>query len=135
MLKVLFIAISLIVSLNAQVEHKYPYKKIFSNKNLTIIDIRTEAEWIETGIVKNSHLITFFDEKGSYNIPKFMSELSKVTKKGVPFALICRTGSRTRLVSDFLDKNGYRVINLLGGIMYAKSTGVKLVKYRWKPLK
>ena len=135
MLRVLFIAISLIVSLNAQVEHRYPDKNLFSNKDLTIVDIRTEPEWRETGIVKNSHLITFFDEKGSYNIPKFMDALSKVVKKGKPFAIICRTGSRTRLVSNFLDKNGYKVINLLGGVIYAKSTGIKLVKYRWKLLK
>ena len=130
MVKLIFIALSLMVSLNAQVQHKYPDKNFLSNKNLTIIDIRTKPEWIETGVVRNSHLITFFDEKGSYNIPKFMDELSKVVKKDEAFAIICRTGSRTRLVSNFLDKNGYKVINLLGGIIYAKSTGIALVKYK-----
>lgn len=132
MVKLIFITLSLIVALNAQVQHKYPDKEFLLNNNLTIIDIRTKPEWIETGIVKNSHLITFFDEKGSYNIPEFMSELNKVVKKDEPFAIICRTGSRTRLVSSFLDRNGYKVINLLGGIIYAKSAGIKLVKYRWK---
>jgi len=130
MVKLIFITLSLIVALNAQVQHKYPDKEFLLNNNLTIIDIRTKPEWIETGIVKNSHLITFFDEKGSYNIPEFMSELNKVVKKDEPFAIICRTGSRTRLVSSFLDRNGYKVINLLGGIIYAKSAGIKLVKYR-----
>jgi len=130
MVKLILIALSLIVTLNAQVQHRYPDKEFLSNKNLTIIDIRTKPEWIETGIIKNSHLITFFDEKGSYNIPEFMGELNKVVKKDEPFAIICRTGSRTRLVSSFLDKNGYKVINLIGGIIYAKSAGIKLVKYR-----
>jgi len=130
MVKLILVAISLVISLNAQVQHKYVDKKFLSNQNLTIIDIRTESEWKETGIVKNSHLITFFEEDGSYNIPKFMNELSKVAKKNEPFAIICRTGSRTRLVGQFLDKNGYKVINILGGIVYAQSTGFKLVKYR-----
>lgn len=29
-----------------------------------VIDIRTSPEWVETGIVPGSHLLTFFDERG-----------------------------------------------------------------------
>jgi len=132
MLKQFFIVILLVTSIFAKVQHTYADKNFFSKKNIKIIDIRTKQEWIEEGIVKNSHLITFFDEKGSYNIPEFMRALEKVVNKNEPFALICRTGSRTRLVSDFLDKNGYKVINILGGIVYSRATGVKLVQYKWK---
>ena len=130
MLKQFFIVILLVTSIFAKVQHTYADKNFFSKKNIKIIDIRTKQEWIEEGIVKNSHLITFFDEKGSYNIPEFMRALEKVVNKNEPFALICRTGSRTRLVSDFLDKNGYKVINILGGIVYSRATGVKLVQYK-----
>ena len=36
--------------------------------NTPIIDIRTSPEWDQTGVIPNSLLITFFDEKGNYDI-------------------------------------------------------------------
>lgn len=130
MLKALFVSMLMLNALFAQVKHIYMDRNFLANNNLKIIDIRTKPEWLETGIIKGSYTITFFDEKGSYNIPKFLHELNAVVDKDEPFVLICRTGSRTRPVSKFLDKNGYKVINVLGGIVYAKSAGVKLVPYK-----
>ncbi len=90
----------------------------FFDKKIPVIDIRTPGEWKETGIVKGAHTIMFFDEKGGYNIEDFLSKLNKVVKKEEPFAIICRTGSRTTTISGFLDKEyGYKVINLQGGMM------------------
>ncbi len=90
----------------------------FFDKKIPVIDIRTPGEWKETGIVKGAHTIMFFDEKGGYNIEDFISKLNKVVKKDEPFALICRTGSRTTTISGFLDKEyGYKVINLQGGMI------------------
>jgi len=83
---------------------------------IKIIDIRTSPEWKETGIVENSIPITFFDEQGRYNAETFLNELTKHVKKEREFALICRTGNRTVAVSEFLSKQGYKVINLKGGI-------------------
>lgn len=103
-----------------------PVSKSFVDSNVTIIDIRTAPEWHETGVIKDSHLITFFDERGNYNVPKFLGELKKVVKPGEKFALICRTGSRSEVVANFLGQNGFNVVNLQGGIMYAKSVGIKL---------
>lgn len=64
----------------------------FAEKNIKIIDIRTPAEWRETGIVKGSYTIMFFDEKGNFNVPNFLEQLDRVVKKDEPFALICRVG-------------------------------------------
>jgi len=47
---------------------------------IKIIDIRTKPEWIETGIIKGSILITFFDEKGQYDAAKFLSQLDSKIK-------------------------------------------------------
>jgi len=89
----------------------------FVNKNIKIIDIRTPAEWKETGIVENSYTIMFYDEKGNFNIETFLKQLDEVVNKDEQFALICRTGSRTSRVSELLsNKFGYDVINLRGGI-------------------
>lgn len=99
------------------------------NSGIKIIDIRTEGEWIQTGIVKDSIPITFFDTRGQYDAPKFLDMLNNHVNKNEEFALICRTGNRTTAVSDFLGKNGYKVINLKGGVKRLTQQGYKLVTY------
>ena len=99
---------------------------------MTIIDIRTEPEWVQTGIVKGAIPITFFDERGGYDVNAFMNELTKHVTKDKEFALICRTGNRTTAVSDFLGKQGYQVINLKGGIKSLINQGYVPVKYEPK---
>ena len=96
---------------------------------IKIIDIRTKGEWEQTGIVKNSIPITFFDIHGKYDVEKFLNVLSSYVSKSEEFALICRTGNRTTAVSDFLGKNGYKVINLKGGVKRLTQQGYKLTKY------
>ena len=97
---------------------------------IKIIDIRTVSEWKDTGVVENSVPITFFDEQGRYNAEAFLAELNKHVKKDREFALICRTGNRTLAVSDFLSKQGYKVVNLKGGIARLISQGYTPVKYQ-----
>lgn len=101
----------------------------FVTSGIKIIDIRTKGEWKETGIVKGSIPITFFDERGNYDAKKFLDLLNKHIQKSEEFALICRTGNRTTAVSDFLGKNGYKVINLKGGVKRLTQQGYKLIKY------
>lgn len=95
-----------------------------------IIDIRTEPEWKETGIVENSIPITFFDTQGRYDAQAFVNELNKHVKKEREFALICRTGNRTVAVSEFLSKQGYKVINIKGGIKQLISQGYTTEPYK-----
>ena len=103
----------------------------FVENNMKIIDIRTPAEWKETGIIKDSYTIMFFDEKGNFNIEIFLKQLDMVVKKDEPFALICRVGSRTGMVSEFLSERlGYKVTNLKGGIMKMIHEGYKTVPYQ-----
>ena len=102
----------------------------FLNKNIKIFDIRTQGEWAQTGIVKGSIPLTFFDERGNYDVNKFLAHVHKHVKKGEPFALICQTGSRSRTVASFLGKNGYNVINIQGGIITAPRNNIKLVPYK-----
>ena len=78
------------------------------------------------GIIKDSYLITFFDERYGYNTKKFLDELDKIVKNDEQFALICNTGSRTKLISNFLgNKHNYNVVNLTGGIMKLFGEGFK----------
>ena len=127
--KILFGLLLLATSLFAELKHEWATQG-FLTKNIKIIDIRTPAEWRETGIVNGSYTLMFFDEAGNYDPPKFMKALDKIVKKDEQFALICRVGSRTGMVAEFLSKDmGYKVINLKGGIMKLISEGYRPVRY------
>ena len=105
-------------SLSAEMTNVVVTPAFIKDTKLKIIDIRTEGEWKETGIVQGAYTITFFDERGNYDIDGFLAQLNAVISKGEKFALICRTGSRTGMVSNFLgNKLNYNVVNLKGGMM------------------
>jgi len=117
-------------TLSAKLEH-VPASADFLKKNIKIIDIRTPAEWKETGVIKGSYQIMFFDEKGEFNIELFLTQLKMLVKKDEKFAIICRTGARTHMVGEFLaNKQGYDVINLKGGLMRMLMSGYKTIPYK-----
>ncbi len=100
---------------SAEAKH-VPVTQELVESGMVVIDIRTEPEWIETGIVKDAVPITFFDERGGYDVAAFLEAIGEHVSPDEPFALICRTGNRTTTVSNFLAQLGYEVINLQGGI-------------------
>ena len=89
MKKIVFGLLLLATSLFAELKQEWATQG-FVNKNIKIIDIRTPAEWRETGIVNGSYTIMFFNEEGDYDVPKFLKALDDVVKKDEQFALICR---------------------------------------------
>lgn len=120
----------LTTSLLAEVKDEYLSQKLIDSK-IPIVDIRTPGEWRETGIVKNSVPIMFFNERGAYDVDAFLTELNAKVDTKKPFALICRTGSRTSMISAFLSKElNYSVINIKGGIVLAKPKNIKLIPSR-----
>lgn len=128
--KIFLLLLLLAVTSFANVIKEYPSAKILNSK-IPIVDIRTPSEWVETGIVKNSIPIMFFNERGGYDVRSFLEELNKKVDTTKPFALICRTGSRTKLLSEFLSKQmGYDVIDLQGGIMFLKARNLPTVPYK-----
>ena len=104
------------------------------NKKMKIIDIRTKGEWTQMGIIKNSYPITFFDDRYGYDTESFLEELNAVVKKDEEFAIICNSGSRTKLISNFLgNKLEYNVVNLTGGMMRLLTEGFKPEFYNKTP--
>lgn len=80
-------------------------------KKTPLVDIRTEAEWRETGVIQGSKLLTFFDEKGNANPPQWLQQLKPIATAETPVILICRSGNRTQAVSKFLSEQaGYRTV-------------------------
>lgn len=130
MKKIFFVLMLTVSSLMAELTQVWATPQ-FVEKKMKIIDIRTPAEWKETGIVEGSYTIMFFDEKGNFNLEIFLRQLDMVVKKDEPFALICRVGSRTGMVSEFLSERlGYDVTNLKGGIMKMIYEGYRTVPYK-----
>jgi rhodanese-related sulfurtransferase len=86
-------------------------------KGVTLIDIRLPEEWQQTGVVKNSQLLTFFNASGAVN-PQFVSEATAIAAPGGEVAIICRTGNRTRAAAEMLVQAGIynRVYNVTDGI-------------------
>lgn len=100
------------------------------NEGVPVIDIRRVEEWQQTGVVKDSHLITFFDKKGNYDVQTWLEKLAPIASTDEPFILICRTGNRTGTVGNFLDKRlGYsKVYNVEKGITDWIAKGKPVVK-------
>jgi len=106
--------------------------KQLMEENVPIIDIRRNDEWRSTGVIQGSHLLTFFDARGNYDIEKWLVELDKIAGKNDKVILVCRSGNRTGTVGNFLDKKlGYtQIYHLQKGIKNWIKTGDKVVSSR-----
>ena len=59
----------------------------------------------------------FFDEQRQYNIQEFLAKLNAEVDTIKPFAIICRTGTRTKMLATYLSNTyNYKVTNVTGGI-------------------
>jgi len=89
------------------------------NGDVLLIDIRRADEWRDTGVIKESNLITFFDKQGNHNTEEWMSKFKKIVNKNDPVIIICRSGKRSGIVSKFLDEqaNYTNVYNASGGML------------------
>ncbi len=128
--KILLTCIFLASSLFASVTNESPSMGIL-NSNTPIIDIRTPREWRETGLLKGAIPIMFFNERGGYDLEGFLKELHSKVDTTKPFALICRSGSRTTTIAKYLsDQYGYKIINLQGGMNIVRAKQLPITPYK-----
>jgi rhodanese-related sulfurtransferase len=94
-----------------------------------VIDVRLQSEWEETGIVGGSKLLTFFDENGRHNAPAWLEKVKPIAQPNEPVIVICRSGNRTKAVSQFLSQQaGYaKVYNVKNGIKSWIGSGAPVV--------
>ena len=87
-------------------------------QGVPVIDIRLQSEWEETGIVAGSQLLTFFDERGRHDAPAWLAKVKPLASTSQPVIVICRSGNRTKPVSQFLSQQaGYaKVYNVKSGM-------------------
>lgn len=102
-----------------QVMHYSPVElnqKLKQNKNTILLDVRTKSE-------HNSQSI-----KGSVHIPLHelkirAEELKKFQEKEI--VCYCQTGNRSVSAALILQKNGFNIANLRGGILGWNSAGLR----------
>ena len=81
-----------------------------SNANIPIVDVRRSSEWEQTGVIPNSILLTFFDEKGDYNYHQWYEKLRLEIDESKPIILICRSGKRSKIIAQMMNENFDHVI-------------------------
>jgi rhodanese-related sulfurtransferase len=88
-------------------------------QNIQIYDIRRPEEWLKTGVIEGSELLTFVDRNGRV-MPDFLKRFTAATDKHDPVILICRTGSRTSTLARYLvEQMGFtQVFNVRDGITH-----------------
>jgi rhodanese-related sulfurtransferase len=104
--------------------------KMLLENSVPLIDIRTEGEWHETGVINSSHLLTFFDKDGNYNFKKWMIEVEEIADENGPVIIMCRSGRRSRIVSNMIIKQNseYLIYHVTNGIKSWIESSKKTVK-------
>ena len=115
-MKILFILSFLIIQALALEATKKNILKL-KQQHIPIIDIRLPSEWKATGTIPNALKITFFNDMGAVKKDFFKYLKNNNLDKNSKFAIICRTGHRTRIASQILKREGYQnIIDLEGGM-------------------
>ena len=95
-----------------------------------LVDIRTEREWYETGVIDQSNLLTFFDKYGHSKVEEWITKFEKIAGRKDPVIIICRSGRRSRIVANYLvqEENYLTVYHATNGIKSWIESNKKIVE-------
>lgn len=82
-------------------------KIVLSNEKIQLLDVRTPEE-IKLGAIENAVFANYFDKD-------FKEKSMKIIAKDKPVYIYCRSGGRSAKSCEILKKEGFEVINVLGG--------------------
>lgn len=74
-------------------------------RGIKLIDIRRPEEWRQTGVIEGSIRVTAFDSRGQF-ISSFVETLARTVQPDEEFAVICLSGNRTAVLSNWLATQG-----------------------------
>ena len=81
-----------------------------------IVDVRREDEWRARGVHPDAHGLTFFDERGGYDLDAWLESLSALVGRDDPLVLICASGVRSKRIADLLDSRlGFTAVHDVAG--------------------
>ncbi|MCS6879600.1 MAG: rhodanese-like domain-containing protein [Geminicoccaceae bacterium] len=90
-----------------------------SRGRLVLVDIRTPAEWAQTGVPAGAALVCLTSGPGRIRT-EFVAEIEALLggDRGRPVALVCRTGGRTAFARQLLIARGFaRVFDVAEGMI------------------
>jgi hypothetical protein len=100
---------------SAQTLNAPSYKEAITAKNIQILDVRTAAEF-NAGHIKHALQANWLDQK------EFMDRTQHLDKN-LPVYVYCQAGGRSASAQAALETQGYKVINLEGGMSNWKMNG------------
>lgn len=93
---------------------------ISDTSKIQLVDVRTPEEYAEEHLERAVNI--------DVNDSTFLQHATASLEKGKTVAVYCRSGKRSALAASLLAKQGYNVINLLGGILAWKEDRRPIVK-------
>ena len=105
--------------------------KEFSNlieKEVKIIDVRTQNEWKSTGIIKGSFLISLLNKNKKFIFEDWYEMFKNKFGNNKSIVFICASGVRSNYISHLVKKKepDLRVYNLKKGINYWIRSGNRI---------
>ena len=97
-------------------------------KEIKIIDVRTQNEWKSTGIIKGSFLISLLNKNKKFIFKDWYKMFNNKFGKNKSIIFICASGVRSNYISHLLKKKKPDLIiyNLKKGINYWIRSGYKI---------
>ena len=96
-------------------------KNIESGEKAVIVDVRTQAEWVGTGVplVADTETLTntIVYPPEMLSNDNFLPDLQETVNVDTTIYFVCRSGRRSQISSTIADENGYKCYNVLGGMM------------------
>ena len=76
---------------------------------MILLDVRTQAEWYQSGVPKSARLVTLSDPRGAAG---FVAGAKKAVRGNLktPVGVICRTGNRSAVAVQLLAQAGFKTI-------------------------
>lgn len=76
---------------------------------MVLLDVRTQAEWYQSGVPKSARLVTLSDPRGTAG---FVAGAKKAVRGNLktPVGVICRTGNRSAKAAQLLAQAGFKTI-------------------------
>ncbi|WP_298452994.1 rhodanese-like domain-containing protein [uncultured Prevotella sp.] len=98
------------------------FENAISSDSVQLLDVRTAEEYNETHIAADS--VINIDKLQ----PDFMIKARQILNKEKTVAVYCRSGRRSADAAKLLSEDGYKVIDLDGGIIEWEKRGKKTCK-------
>ncbi|WP_288954992.1 rhodanese-like domain-containing protein [uncultured Polaribacter sp.] len=82
-------------------------KELLAKEKIQLVDVRTSKE-IAQGSIKSALFVNYFNAD-------FSTKAANQLNKEKPVYLFCRTGNRSGKAAKILQKQGFDVVNVIGG--------------------